>query len=240
MPANARSQPAVPDCIRARNRAAGVCLTALAVFLPALLLPRSGEDLTIRKLVLFFSLGVLLISAVWLLVRWDEARRLTRLRTGAGVLARWTVDPARWARFRGLSQEWDRREGVRPNDADLSQDPGSTGIEVVVTLDAILIGDKDFWPLEKDVRITVRADWMEFHQVIPKADGAPIHTVLRLPLQAGKEALASDVQQAYQRRVQAAGSGRHQLLYVALLCFVGLPAVTALAWGIASITGWVP
>lgn len=53
-----------------------------------------------------------------------------------------------------------------PN-ADLAQDPGNAGIEIAVTRDGILIGE-DFRPLEKEVRITVRTDWMEFYQIIPE------------------------------------------------------------------------
>ncbi len=226
------------DPIRSRNRSAAVLLTALAVFLPALVLPRSDGDLTLRKLILFGSLAVMLISAVWLAVRWDEARRLIRLRAGVGIVARWTVDAARLASFRRLSHEWDQRPDLRPNEADLTQDPGAHGIEVVVSRDAVLFG-ADYWPLEKDVRITVRADWIEFFQVIPKADGQALYTVLRLPLQPGQEGLGTDVLQAYQQARQAMGSGRRQLLYIALICFVGVPAVAASAWFIAWITGWV-
>jgi hypothetical protein len=226
------------DHIRSRNRSAAVFMISLAVFVPALVLPRSGEDLVARKMVLFLSLGVMLISAVWLLVRWDEARRLVRLRSGVGVLARWTIDPARWEWFRHHSNEWDKLKGVRPNDAGLAQDPGKTGIEVVVARDSILIGE-DFWPLEKDVRITVRADWMEFFQTIPKADGPPIHMVLRLPLQPGCESVAADIQQAYGRAHDEAKSSRRPVICVLLFCFVGLPAITALIWYLAKITGWV-
>jgi hypothetical protein len=226
------------DPIRSRNRSAAVFVTALAVFLPALLLPRSGGDLTVRKLMLFASLGVLSISAVWLAVRWDEARRLIRLRAGVGVVARWTIDAAQLASFRRLSHEWDQRPDLRPNEADLTQDPGERGIDVVVSRDAVLFG-ADYWPLEKDVRITVRADWIEFFQVIPKAEGQALYTVLRLPLQPGQENLGTDVLQAYQHAHRALGSGRRQLFYIALLCLVGVPALAASAWFIAWITGWV-
>ncbi len=226
------------DCIRSRNRAAVAFLASLAVFVPALVIPRSGEDLTVRTTILVLSLAATLISAVWLIVRWDEAGRLIRLRSGEGILARWTIDPARWKWFRHHSNEWDSREGVRPNDVDLAQDPGNAGIEIVVTRDAILIGE-DFFPLEKDVRITVRADWMEFYQVIPKPNGSAFHMVLRLPLEPGKEGLASEVRQAYQDARGTAGAGRRQILLLAAAIFVGLPAITVLVWLVATATGWV-
>lgn len=226
------------DHVRSRNRVAVVFLVSLAVFVPALVVPRSAENLALRTMVLTISLAATLISGVWLMVRWDEAKRLLRLRAGQGVLARWTIDAARWAWFRHHSHQWDQRAGVRPNDVDFSQDPGSGGIEIVVARDGILIGEH-FHPLELDARITVRADWMEFDQVIPKADGPALHTVLRIPLQPGRESLATDVAQAYQRVYRAAPSARRSLIYMALGIFIGLPAVTALAWFIAWVTGWV-
>lgn len=225
------------EYVRSRNRSAVIFLISLAVFVPALVIPRSGEDLTVRKMILFLSLGAMLISAVWLLVRWDEVKRLQRIRSGEGILARWTIDRARWEWFRHHSNEWDKRESVRPNNADLAQNPGDDGIEVVVSRDGILIG-ADFKPLEKDVRITVRADWIEFYQIIPKAKGPALHIVVRLPLQPGTEHLATEVQQSYQQAYRAAASSRRPLIYVLLLCFVGLPAVTAMIWFIARVTGW--
>lgn len=226
------------DPLRSRNRTAAVFLVSLAVFVPALVLPRSGEDLAARKLILFASLAATLISAVWLAVRWDEAQRLVRLRAGKGIVARWTIDAERWEWFRRLSDGWDRLEGVRPNDVDFARPPGAAGSEVVVARDGLLVGAA-FWPLEIDARITVRADWIEFHQTIPKADGQPFYTVLRLPLEPGKESLAAEVQQAYGREYRAAGSKVHQLVWIALLCFVGVPGAAALAWFIARITGWI-
>lgn len=227
------------DPIRSRNRAATVFFVALAVFLPALVLPRSGDDLTVRKLILFSSLAVVLISAVWLIVRWDEARRLIRLRAGIGVIARWTIDRARWAWFQGRSHEWDQQKNLRPNDVDFTQGPGPDGLmEIVVTSNAIRIGTH-FYPLELNARITVRSDWMEIYDVIPKTDGSPVITVLRLPLQPGKESLATDIQQAYQRKIESARKGVHQLVWIALLAFVGLPLITATIWLIAKLTGWI-
>lgn len=226
------------DPVRSRNRSAAVFFLSVAVFLPALILPRSGEDLAMRKLVLFASLAALLISGVWWIVRSDEARRLARLRSGEGVLARWTIDFAQWGEFRRRSQEWDQRKDVRPNDVDLSQAAGTAGIVIVVTGDGVLVGEH-FTPMEKNVRITVRADWMEFHQVIPKPKGPPFHVVLRIPLEPGKEQLAADVQQAYRRDLQAGGRGVRSPLWIALFIFIGLPAVTAAAWLIAKVTGWV-
>jgi hypothetical protein len=228
------------DPIRSRNRAAALSLIALAVFVPALVLPRSGGDLTGRKLILFGSMSVMLISAVWFLVRWDEARRLLRLRAGQGILARWTIDAPRWEWFRGHSNEWDKADGVRPNDVDFAQSLGNNStVDIVVTTDAILVGER-FYPLEKTVRITTRADWMEFHDVVPKARGTPMHLVLRVPLERGKEHLAGVIQQGYAGATgQGVLFGRRALILVALVCLVGVPAIAALAFGIAKATGWV-
>lgn len=225
------------DYTYSRNRAAAVFAISLLVFVPALVLPRSGDDLVLRKLLLFGSLGPMLISAVWLAIRWNEAKRLSRLRAGQGVIARWTVDPVRWDWFRRHSEEWDQREGVRPNGANLKQTPGKTGIEVVVAKDGILIGN-DFYPLEKDVAITVRSDWMEFHQIIPKPKGPAFHLVLRLPLAPGSEHLAAEIQRTYRSARAALPSSRRAILFLGLAILVGLPAVTTLIWLIAKATGW--
>lgn len=226
------------DYVRSRNRTAVVFLISLAVFVPALVIPRSSEAHIGRKLVLFLSLASMLISAVWLIVRWQEAKRLLRLRAGEGILARWTIDAARWEWFRCHSNEWDKRDGVEPNNVDFAQTPGDSGIEVVVSRDGILVG-ADFQPLERDVRITVRADWIEFYQIIPKPKGPALRIALRLPLQPGHEHLAAEVQRAYQRAYKSAASDRRPLIYVALICLVGLPAVTAMIWLIARVTRWV-
>lgn len=226
------------DSVRARNRSAIIFLISLAVFVPALVIPRSDDDQSVRIMILTVSFFVTVVSAVWLLVRGDEARRLKRLRSGQGVLARWTIDAARWEWFRRHSQEWDKQGDLHPNDADLTQTPGDAGIDIVVSRDGILIG-ADFHPLEVNVRITVRADWMEFNQVIPKPKGPAFRVVLRLPLQPGKEHLAAEVSQAYQRVTDARKFDRRPLIYIALFCFVGLPSVAGLAWLILKGTGWV-
>lgn len=222
---------------RSRNRAAAVFAVSLIAFVAALLVPKSEADLTFRTFLLVCTLAVMLTSAIWLLIRWDEAKRRSRLSAGKGVIARWTIDPARWEWFRGHSDEWDKREGVRPNDADLKQTPGPTGIEIVVTNDGILIGD-DFRPLEKDAAITVYADWMEFDQIIPRRRGPAWHMILRLPLSPGSEHLASEVQRTYRSAYVAAASSPRFKIYAALIIFVGLPAVTGLIWLIANATGW--
>ncbi len=228
------------DPIRSRNRAAALSVLALAVFLPALVLPRPDGDLTGRKLLLFGSMGVMLISAVWFLVRRDESQRLRRLREGRGILARWTIDAPRWEWFRAHSHEWDQADGVRNNDVDFAQSLGNnSAVDIVVTGDAILVGER-FYPLEKTVRITARADWMEFHDVIPKAHGTPMHLVLRVPLQPGKEHVAAEIQQGYASAAdQGVLVGRRALMLVALVCLVGVPAVAALTFWIARATGWV-
>ena len=232
------SSCSVFDYLRSRNRTAVVFLASLAVFLPALLIPRSGDDLTVRKTILFLSLAATLISGVWLLVRWDESRRLLRLRAGQGVLARWTLDRARWQWFGRHSHEWDQRQGVHANEVDFTHDPGDTGIDIVVGRDGILVG-ANFWPLEREVSITVHADWIEFHQVIPKPDGPPLRTVLRLPLQVGQERVAAELPQAHQRALQAPGARGFGPWHILWICLVGPVVATALIWVVATVTGWI-
>lgn len=226
---------------RSRNRAALALGVALLVFVPALLLPRTPDTLALRTILLAFSFFALAVCAIWLYFQWDAARRLMRLQAGIGVLARWTVDPARWLGFRTRSEAWDRLEGVKPNMARLSQDPGHAGIDIVVSREGVLIGD-DFTAVDKDARVTVRADWMEFYQRIPKPNGSPMHLVLRMPLQAGREALAAEIEQAWREQARVAaqsGMGRLALLWMALGLLVGLPAVTLMVWLVLRLTGWV-
>lgn len=224
--------------VNARNKTLVVFLIALAVFIPALVVPRSGESHSARVLLLVFSLAATLFSGIALIVFWDTARRFTRLRSGQGVLATWTLDAARWEWFRQRSAEWDRREGVRANEVDFAQHPGDKGIEVVVTRDGILVGTQ-FRPLERNVKITVYADWVEFYQIIPNPKGSPTHDVLRLALEPGKEQLATHVQQAYQTTNASGGVSRRAVIYVGLFCVVGVPMIAGLVWLVARATGWV-
>lgn len=129
-------------------------------------------------------------------------------------------------------------KGCGANDVDITQDTGDTGIQIAVTLDGILVGE-DFHPIEKNVRITVFANWMEFYQISPKPNGQPIHVVVRVPLLPGKESLAADLQQSYQHTQAGGLSGNLTLLYMALAIFLGLPLITLLVWFVAKVTGWV-
>ena len=130
-----------------------------------------------------------------MLVCWSEAKRYRRLKSGEGVIARWTVDPARWDWFRQQSKGWDKREGVRPNLANLDQPCGPAGIEIVVTGDALLLG-QDFRPLEKNVAIHAYPEWMDFHDTAWKQRGPASHVNLRIPLAPGGQPQAAQIIEA--------------------------------------------
>ena len=74
----------MPDAVRARNRSAVVFLISLAVFVPALVIPRADDGQSMRIMMLTVSFAATVCSAVWILVRGDEARRLKRLHCRPG------------------------------------------------------------------------------------------------------------------------------------------------------------
>jgi hypothetical protein len=102
----------------------------------------------------------------------------------------------------------------------------------------VLVG-RDFFPLEHGVRITARADWMEFFQVVPKARGTPLTMVVRVPLAPGHEASAVRIADALRQHAQATGIGRRGILVLGVGLVVGVPAVAALAYAVARVTGWI-
>lgn len=169
------------DPMRSRNRAAAVLAVSVALLVTARALPDAsvGHGLHLA-LSLAGTIGAP-ISAIWMLVSWVDGKRYRRLKAGIGVIARWNVDGRRWEEFRGQSKGWDKREGVRPNLVNLDQTPGPAGIEIVVTRDAILVGN-DFTPVEMNVAIMPYPDWLDLYYVIPKPKGSPFHVNLRIPL----------------------------------------------------------
>lgn len=137
---------------RSRNRGALLLVVSVVCQVIGFMLPDGGQQLSPQLVLALGGLMGTAVSAVWVLIRWAEARRYDRLKAGHGVIAHWTVDLGRWEWFREQSVGWDKRPGEPPNSADLSQAPGPSGIEIVVTGEAILIGE-DFHPLEKNVAI---------------------------------------------------------------------------------------
>jgi len=218
-----------------RNRAGPALGVSLAFLLVALFAPKSESYETLRILVLAVTLVTTVSCALWLGFWLNDRKRYVRLRAGQGVIARWTVDPAQWALFRGLSEEWDKRKGVRPNCVNLKQTPGSQGIEIVVTGDCILIGD-DFFAIDTGVVITVRGAWMELTQVIHRPNGSAWHLVLRIPFSPSAAQLGAQIQDHYKRVRLASSWTARKTLSILSLVVVGLPVLGALIAG--WLTGW--
>lgn len=222
------------DPTRSRNRAAVVLVVSVILLLSARAMPDASVGRGLHLALVLIGTAGTPISAVWMLVRWNEGKRYRRLKAGEGVIARWTVDPTRWKWFRGESQGWDKREGVRPNLVNLDQTPGPSGIEIVVTGDAILIG-QDFRPLEKNVAVRSYPDWMEFHYTILRPKGPVWHVNLRIPLAPDGPAQADQIVQAYRNANTTAVANRPSKLKFLLLFFGSLAAITGLITFMANL-----
>ena len=150
---------------RARNHAAILVTASIIALLVGAALPDAGKGFTPRFLFLMGGLVGIAFGGVWLFICWDAAKRYARLTAGQGVIARWTIDPAHWEKFRQQSKGWDQGKGVRRNNANLDQKPGPQGIEIVVTGKSMLLGDA-FYPFEKNVSVHALTKRMEFHETI--------------------------------------------------------------------------
>lgn len=174
-------------------RALIVSLVALAA---SLALPNASKGSALQIILLIVGLTGTLVGLARLLMRGSAVRRQRRPLRGQGVIARWTIDPARWERFRQESRHWDQQPDVRPNNVNLAQPAGPDGLLVIVTDNAIMIG-ADLHALEKDVAVRVHSDWIEFDQAIRNPHGPGWHLVLRVPLAANGAHDAAVIVDAY-------------------------------------------
>jgi hypothetical protein len=115
------------------------------------------------------------------------------LKAGVGVLARWTVDHARWEWFRGQSHEWDKRPKVGANLIKLDQPCGPSGLEIVVTREALLVGEH-FVSFEPNVTFRAYPGWVDITFTIVKTKGPPVPVNLRIPLRPGPDGDQQGVQ----------------------------------------------
>lgn len=79
---------------------------------------------------------LLLINFLW------AVRIVGRLRRGEGVIARWTVSPETFERFR--EDEARRKDANGPNDWRLPKTTPSAGVEVIFSEDGVLVGETFF------------------------------------------------------------------------------------------------
>lgn len=202
-------------------------------------IPDAGLWFTLKMVVLIGGMTGAMFGGVWIILCWMDLKRYTRLKSGEGVVARWTVDAARWEWFRHHSKEWDKCEGWRPNMANLDQTPGPSGIEIVVTGDCILIG-RHFCSFEKNVTIQAHADWMHFHFTIWKKSGPPLHVNLRVPLVRDEQNAGARIMQAFHDARPAPVSGPRAMIYMFLGIMVGMAVLTGLVALVAHLLGLAP
>jgi len=209
------------DPTRNRNRAAVVLAASVTALLGARAMPDASVGHGLHLGLMLLGLPSAPISAVWMLICWSDGKKYRRLKAGVGVIARWTVDCARWEWFCGQSQEWDKREGVRPNWVNINQPCGLAGIEIVVTGDSLLVGEH-FISLEPDVTVRAYPGWMEFYFIIVKPKGPHAHVNLRIPLTLtpGGEQQAAQIVAAY-HTARSAWTANHISPAKMLLIFLG-------------------
>lgn len=80
---------------RSRSRAAILLTASVSALIAARIMPDEGSGFTLQLVLILAGTMVAPISAVWLLICCIELKRYTRLEAGEGIIARWTVDPAR-------------------------------------------------------------------------------------------------------------------------------------------------
>lgn len=220
------------DPTRVRNWAAVVLGLSVAALLGARAMPDSSVGRGWHLALMLTGMVCAPISGVTMLICWSDGKKYRRLKAGVGVIARWTVDHARWEWFREQSKGWDKREGVRPNLVNLDQPCGGAGLEIVVTGDALLVGEH-FVSFEPNISLRAYPGWMEFHFTIVKPKGSPASITLRVPLapSPGSDPQAAQILEAL-RAARAAGNAPFTMLSKTkflLIFFGGFFGLTGLA-----------
>lgn len=100
-----------------------------------------GETPQTAVAVSFGLLGVVLGTALTFNFLWG-ARVVARMRRGEGVIARWTVTPDTFERFREDERRREAEDG--PNDWRLPRRTPEAGVEVIFTEDGVLVGETFF------------------------------------------------------------------------------------------------
>jgi hypothetical protein len=225
---------AMADPTRSRNIAGAVLAVSVGALLGARALPDESVGHGWHLALILVGLPGAAISGIWMLIAWNDAKTYRRLKAGVGVLARWTVDRERWEWFRGQSQAWDKREGVGPNRVRLDQPCAPSGLEIVVTREALLVGEH-FISFEPNVVFRAYPGWVDIFFKIVKPKGPAVPISLRIPLPAGPsgDEQGPKLVEAY----RAACGGKNPATITKtkffVLFFGGLVGVTVLA---ASLT----
>jgi len=220
------------DPTRSRNIAAVVMVMSVAALLGARAMPNESVGHGLHLALMLTGMVCGPISAVWMLMSWSDGKKYRRLKSGVGIVARWTVDAARWEWFRGESKEWDKRPGVGANLVNLDQTCGPAGLEIVLTGDALLVG-KHFVSFEPNVAFRAYPGWIDIHFTIVKPKGPAMPVNLRIPLapSPGSDALGARIVETF-RAARAAGNKPFMVFSKAqflLIFFGGFFGLTGLA-----------
>jgi len=221
---------AMDDPAHSRNIAAVVLAVSVGALLGARAMPDESVGSGWHLALILVGLPGAAISAVWMLIAWNDAKIHRRLKAGVGVLARWRVDRERWEWFRGRSQEWDKRKGVGPNLVRLDQPCPPSGLEIVVTREAILVGEH-FASFEPNVAFRAYPGWMDIAFTIVKPKGPAVPINLRVPLAPGPsgDEQGPKLVEAYRAARAAKPPATITKTKFLVLFFGGLAGLTALA-----------
>ena len=205
---------------------AGWAMLGLAVLLP------DGLPTWVAPTCGIVGLNVGLIFGVLALQTHGEARTLDRMRRGEGVLARWTVDPARWALFLEHARQLAAERGARGSMLALPATPPAIGYQVTVSEDAIRV-EEEFAPMRRDAMVYVAGAVLEFRQLVQVGKRMDWWTY-RLPIAEGAERDAERVAAHY-----AAARARLTRPARKLWAIGGFVAALALFIAVVGwLTGW--
>ena len=216
---------------RTRNRQLAVSLVGWAMLGIAVLLP-DGLPMWVAPTCAVVGFHVGLILAVLALQTHAEARTLDRMRRGEGVLATWTVDPARWALFVEHARQLAAAPGARGSMLALPATPPASGYAVTVSEDAIRV-EEEFAPMRRDAMVYVAGAVLEFRQLVQVGRSMAWWTY-RVPIAEGAERDAERVAAHY-----AAARARLTRPARKLWALAGVVAALALVvLLIARLTAW--
>ncbi len=167
-----------------KNLQIAIAFFVVAAAVAALTFRPDSEQILLQGWLGPAALAMAVAGFLWGLVAFPYARSFTRLQQGKGVLARWTISPAQWEEFVELSRRNFDPKKMWRNRLDLGRESPPSGVEVVVSDDAVLVGG-NFHYMPFDAAVTIHGSWMEFdhfsaggvrggshHVVVPLSDWA--------------------------------------------------------------------
>lgn len=194
---------------RKRNIALTLLAASVAAIVIGLSMPDAGRDFTLQSALAGGGIIVGPFAAVWAVLRTRDSYRYGRLKRGEGVIARWMVTREQWREFRALDEQVNIN-----NELDLRIEPPPSGLEVVVSEDAVCAGE-DFFALQPNVVITLHDTWIQFDQVLQNPDGFDGLEVMRIPLPAEARSAAAEILRRYRSaHAVAKERGRRWKIYL--------------------------